>query len=117
MVTAEDTAMLLALMLTRSGKTRGRISDRTLRVISRRKQLRDAFRSSVVEWAPEYGFQMHPLERGGYGLLASKTLEGAPPLTAASLIKEEMTTFKRSGTFDYETLYEELGVQFDESDE
>ncbi|WHS94234.1 hypothetical protein VPK21_004355 [Sinorhizobium kummerowiae] len=117
MLNTEDTALLLAVMLRRSGKTRGRISDITLKTISKRKHLRAAFRNGVADWTAEFGVQMYPLERGGYGLLAASSLEGAPVLKAAELLKKELAAFKKTGTLKHDALYEELGLEVDETEE
>ncbi len=117
-MSAESTALLLATMLHRSERTRGRISDQTLRVVSRRTTLRTAFRTEVVEWAEEYGLIMYPLEtRGGYGLLKASSLEGAHPLRSGQLIREELRQFKENGSFDHDVLYTELGLQEEEAED
>jgi hypothetical protein len=117
-MSASDTALLLATMLHRSERTRARISDQTLRVVSRRTTLKAAFRTSVVEWAAEFGLIMYPLEqRGGYGLLKATSLEGAPPLRSGQLIRDELRTFRTTSTIDQEALYAELGLQEEEAED
>jgi hypothetical protein len=117
-LSSEQTALLLSTMLHRSERTRARISDQTLRAVSRRTTLRVAFRTEVVEWAEEFGVIMYPLvERGGYGLLKASSLEGANPLRAGQLIGAEMRQFRTQGTLDYDALYEELGLQEVDADD
>lgn len=114
---SEGTALLIATMLHRSERTRARISDQTLRVVSRRSTLRVAFRTEVVEWAEEFGVIMYPLERGGYGLLKATSLEGAPPLRSNQLIAAELRAFRTTQVLDQDALYTELGLQEEEAED
>ncbi|MBB3521012.1 MULTISPECIES: hypothetical protein [Rhizobium] len=117
-MSSADTALLLATMLHRSERTRARISDQTLKTVSRRTTLKAAFRTSVVEWAAEFGLLMYPLEqRGGYGLLKATTLEGATPLRAGQLVSAEMRAFRTTGSIDQDALYTELGLQEEEAED
>jgi hypothetical protein len=114
---AEDVALLVAVLLHRAGKTRARISDLTLRTISKRTVLKTAFRTQVVEWAEEFGVIMYPLVRGGYGLLAASSLEGAKPLRSGAFIKPELDHFKAYGAVDQDALYRELGLEVEEAED
>lgn len=116
-MSSEDAALLIATMLHRSGKTRARISDQTLKVISKRKRLKTAFRTEVVEWAEEFGVIMYPLDRGGYGLLSASSMEGAPPLRSGAYISAELSAYKKTGTIDHNALYVELGFEVEEEDD
>ena len=86
---SETVALLLAAMLHRSGKTRGRISEKTLKLVARRTNLRGAFETEVSDWLNSYNVWLLPLDRGGWALVAKSALEGAPPLTAVNYIKPE----------------------------
>jgi hypothetical protein len=114
--TTETVALLLAVMLRRSGKTRGRISEKTLKVIAQRKQLRGAFEAQLGEWLNYYDVWFVSLDRGGWALIAKSALEGAPPMTAADLIKGELKAL-RDGTFDPGAVITELGYDTDEVEE
>ncbi len=116
-MSAEDAALLIATMLHRSGKTRARMSDQTLKVISKRKRLKTAFRKEVVDWAEEFGVILYPLDRGGYGLLSASSLEGATPLRSGAHIKAELAAFKKNGTIDHNALYAELGFEVEEEED
>lgn len=79
--TADKTALVLAVMLKRSGKARARISEKTLRLISRRTSLRDAFVVAVEDVLDGLDIIMVRIPRGGFVLISKASLEGAPPLT------------------------------------
>lgn len=74
-------ALVLAVLLKRSGKSRMRISDATFRLISGRATVRDALISNVKAWLEDYGSLMFRLERGGYAIVAISAFEGAPNQT------------------------------------
>ncbi len=116
-MSSEDAALLIAALLHRSGKTRARISDQTLKVISKRKRLKTAFRSEVVEWAEEFGVVMYPLDRGGYGLLSASSLEGATPLRSNQYISSELRDFRKNGAIDRDAIYAELGFEVEEDED
>lgn len=103
-------ALLLAVLLKRSGKTRGRLSEKTLRLLSGRTTLRERLIENVQGALDDLGVMMVRLERGGFALVAYSALEGAPPLTASQLLKD------RKGLSD-EDLWEELEITSDESEE
>ena len=67
-VPVERVAYLLALMLKRSNKTKGRISEKTLRIISGRQRLRGAFHINLYENLANLGLEIVELDRGGYAL-------------------------------------------------
>jgi hypothetical protein len=109
-------ALLLAVMITRAGKTRARISEKTIRVISSRTTLRDAFVGNVRVWLEEFGVQMVRLERGGFALIAIEALEGAPVILARNFIGNERRQLL-SGDLDEDALYGELGIGRDSEDD
>lgn len=76
------TALRLAVMLKRSGKARARISEKTLRIVSRRTFLRDAFVVELRGILEELGIVLVRIPRGGFVLITIASLEGAPPITA-----------------------------------
>lgn len=104
-------AVLLATMLHRADLTRARISDRTLRIVSRRTTLRDAFIGNVRAWLEDLGVELFSLDRGGYALVAISALDGARAITARRLISEELQ-YVRNGTIDEGALWAELGIPF-----
>lgn len=113
---SETVALLLAVMLLRSGKTRGRVSEKTLKLVARRTNLRGAFETEVRDWLNSYNVWFLPLDRGGWALVAKSALEGAPPLTAVNYIKAELRALN-DNTFDEADVVEELGFNVLETEE
>lgn len=109
-------AILLAVLMKRAAKTRARISDKTLKVISRRKNLRAKFLGDVRDWLEDCGYQMIELDRGGLALVAISALDGAPPLLAKEFLKDEVANL-RLGKLNEDTLWQELGLDSPDADE
>lgn len=115
--TADTVALLLAVLLHRSGKSRARISEKTLKNLSGRTRcLRDAFIAEVQGWAEEYGVIMVRLQRGGFALMSIEALEGAPAVMAKTFLADEHAQLKQ-GSLDTEALLEELGFGEESEDE
>jgi len=81
-------ALVLATLLARSEKTRIRISEKTFRMVSGRKTVRNALTSNVKDWLEDYGVMMFRLDRGGYALVATTAFEGAPSFTLKNTFPE-----------------------------
>ena len=111
-VAIERVAYLLALMLKRSNKTKGRISEKTLRIISGRQRLRGAFHINLYENLANLGLEIVELDRGGYAIYHRSILEGVPVLTAKNLIPLEE---RRSLLL--EEIIKELDGESDDTDE
>ncbi|WP_124837501.1 hypothetical protein [Burkholderia glumae] len=103
-------ALLLAVLLKRSGKTRVRVSEKTYRLISDRTVLRDAFLVDVRRELEDLGVLCVRLERGGFALIAISALEGAPSATARNLLPN-----RRALSDD--DLWDELGMSGDDQEE
>lgn len=86
--TPETVALRLAVLLKRSEKTRARVSEKTLRILAGRSTLRDSLVGSVRDALEDLGVVSVRLERGGYALVASSALEGAPIALAKKLMPE-----------------------------
>lgn len=87
MRTPKVTALLIAVMLRRSGERRARMSEKTLRLVSGRKKLRVVFVSSLMEVLQgDFGICMTELDVGGYGLIYVKSLEAAKTITAKKFL-------------------------------
>ncbi|WP_089084080.1 hypothetical protein [Aquitalea magnusonii] len=112
----EQTAALLALMLHRSGKTRGRVSKGKFLKVAGRKHIRGAFREQVRLCLDDLGIIMFETESGGIAMVAASALDGAPVLMVASVADELHRVI--DGDADVMTdIYEELGVNEGEEDE
>ena len=92
--TAEETAILAALLLQKSGLKRGRVSEKTIRKLSKRSQLRRVFIGRLTEQLDDLGLILVELERGGFGIMASSVLEGTPAITAKKYLSEDLSRLK-----------------------
>ncbi|MBV7556107.1 hypothetical protein KW841_27530 [Pseudomonas sp. PDM28] len=108
--TSETVALRLAVLLKRSGKTRARISEKTLRILAGRSTLRESLIVSVRDALEDLGIVSVRLDRGGYALVASSALEGAPSALAKNLMPE----FRKLADDD---LWNELDLSDGEIDE
>ncbi len=115
-VPVETVALLLAVLLRRSGKSRARISDKTLRIIAHRKSLRGAFDVELRGWLEYYGIWFNPLDRGGWIMVEKTSLEGAQPIAANDFIKGELQKLN-NGSLDSDSLLAEIGFAEFETDE
>ncbi len=87
MRTFEHIAYLLIAMLKRSGKSRFRLSRKSLQVISGRSQIKSGLINNISEWL-EGSAVMIPLDRGGYVVISQESLEGIAPLKIGTAIPE-----------------------------
>lgn len=87
--TAEETALLVALMFERSGKRRARVSAKTLERLSGRERLRSSFVARVQEaLGDQANILMTEIDRSGFGLLSFSSLAGAEAITPESCFQE-----------------------------
>lgn len=116
--TAEETALLVAILLRRSEQRRARISDKTIRLLSRRRTLRDAFKERLRAELDDFGIHIVQLERGGFGIIPINALDGAPPITAKKYLAEELKKLKKGAdqTF-FDRLRSEVNNDAEEGDE
>jgi hypothetical protein len=107
----ERTALLVGLLLKRSGQRRARISENTIRVLSRRKTLRDAFKERLRSELDDIGIHLVQLERGGFGVIPINALDGAPAITAKKYLADELKALKKN---DDDALFKKLQKEVDE---
>lgn len=107
---ARLTALRLAVLLKRSGKSRARISDKTFRLAGERTTLRDAFVIDVRHALEDLGILVLRISRGGFALITADALEGAP----AILIKHLMTDMRKLKEDD---LWKELDLEKPDDEE
>lgn len=82
MRSVEDTSVLVATLLKASGASRARISEATVKRLSNRKRLSTSFVLRLKSWLEaDYNIGLFQLERGGFGLLVVRVLDGAPTVT------------------------------------
>jgi hypothetical protein len=92
--TAEQTAVLLALLFKRANVKRARISEKTIRILSKRRSLRVVFLQALRGSLDDFGLHMIELERGGFGLLPVSALDGAQAILAKNYISDELKTLR-----------------------
>lgn len=114
MRTAEETALLVALLLKRSEKNRARISRQTVLRLSKRSIIRTAFLNMLKNHLDDLGIILIELERGGYGIIPSTALEGAPAITAKRYMDDKVNGRIRFGAIRKEI---EQDVCLEEIDE
>jgi len=109
--TAEQTAVLVALILKRSGQKRARVSENTIRVLSKRRTLRDAFKERLRSELDDIGIHLVQLERGGFGIIPINALDGAPTITAKKYLADDLKKLSKS---DDAALFAKLRKEVDE---
>ncbi len=114
--TAEETALLIALLLKRSNQKRARISIPTIRRLAKRRHIRGAFIEMLTLHLGDLGVVLVELDRGGYGLIPSDILNGAPAITAKKYLKDELADL-RKGFISFESIKNELEGESDFDDE
>src|SRR5690606_16820080 len=82
--TPGETAIILALVLKRSGQNRARLSAKTIKLAGGRKNLRGAFVVELADALAEYGWTISELDIGGFGVIRTKSLEAAKAVAIRS---------------------------------
>jgi hypothetical protein len=117
MRTPEQTAILLAVVLVRSGQTRARVSAKTIRILGRRRHLRQAFVVLVTEELAEFGWSLFEILSGGYGAIQTKTLEAAKAVTVKRWITDDEKKALRQGKADWGALEKEANPDQEQPDD
>jgi len=107
----EHTALLVAALLKRSGQRRARISESTIRVLSKRRTLRDSFKERLRAELDDIGIHLVQLERGGFGVIPINALDGAPAITAKKYLVDELKKLKKG---EDESFFEKLRADVSE---
>ena len=103
MITAHQTAILLAVILNRSEQSRARVSAKTIKLLAIRRNLRSAFVLELITEIAEFGWILFEISSGGFGAVQAKTLEAAKPVTAKRFLTDEERRDLRQGTITPET--------------
>jgi hypothetical protein len=115
---AEETALMIAVLLKRSEQRRARVSESTIRVLSRRRTLRDAFKERLRAELDDIGIHLVELERGGFGVIPINALDGAPAITAKKFMPDELKRLKKGADESlFDRLRREVNDNSDEGDE
>lgn len=118
MRSAEETAILLALMFKNSQLNRIRISQKTLKLLAYRFRLRSAFVLSVTEaLSSNYGLYLIELDTGSFGIIPAKSLEAAKTATARKYLPGIIKELKKGLALDFDELEQELLEEFNEFDD
>ena len=107
-----ETALLIALLLKRSQRKRGRVSIATIRRLSKRKHVRGSFIELLGKYLGDLGVVLIEIDRGGYAIIASSALDGAPPLTARRYLLNDLRQL-RQGEIDFDRIQAELEEDID----
>ncbi len=110
---AEQTAILVAVLLKRSEQRRARVSDKTIRRLSKRRTLRDAFKERLSAELDDIGIHLVELERGGFGVIPINALDGAPAITARKYLQDEMEKLRKGE----ERVFDKLRIEVNEDAE
>ncbi len=117
MRTIRETALLIAWLYKRANKTRARISNKTVLVLSKRKKyIRTSFIERLSTELEDLGLFILELERGGFGLIPISALDGAPAITAKKFLRDDLKKL-RNGDIDFDDIQEELEIDADNYDE
>jgi hypothetical protein len=117
MRTPRESALLIALLFKRANKTRARISDKTVLILSKRKKyLRASFVELLTAELDDLGFVLVELNRGGFGLIPISALNGAPAITASKFIKDELIKL-REKEIDFADIIEQLDTDSNENED
>src|ERR1017187_8357999 len=86
---AQQTAILLAIILNRSAQPRARVSAKTIKILGTRKHLRRAFVAELTDTLAEYSWTLSEIDSGGYAVMRTKALESAKPVTAKRWLTDD----------------------------
>lgn len=106
MHTPHQTAILLAVILNRSGQNRARLSGKTIKILGQRRNLRQAFSTQVIDALIEYGWALFETG-GGYSAVRISTLDAAKPVTAKNGLSKQERDALREGNADWSSFEEE----------
>ncbi|SFQ34413.1 hypothetical protein [Variovorax sp. 770b2] len=114
--TPEQAALLIVLIFTRSKvPSRVRFSEKTLRGVAGRKNLRLSFLQALIDALDDLGFALLQIE-AGWALIPVGQLNGAQAVTANKYISNELAE-RKAGNEIYTEIRKELGLDIEESDD
>ncbi len=87
MRTYEQVAYLLMLMLKDSGKSRFRLSRKSLQEISGRDVIKSALIGNIADWMEGTAFIL-PLADRGFAVIAHSSLEGIAPMKIGDVVPD-----------------------------
>ena len=111
MRTARQTAILLAVILNRSGQSRARISAKTILHLARRQRLRVAFLQNIMDELLEFDWVLAEVG-GGFGAVRASALEAAKAVTGRRFLTAE----ERQRHLEWEDLEREAMPESEEEE-
>ncbi len=117
MQTVRDTAVLLAVMMRRSGRTCARVSEETMKLISMRERLNAVFVTNLTHELAERGWSLSEIGTADFGLVRTETLEAARAVTVKKWFTEDERRAMQHGDENWGQLYEEAEIFPDEQPE
>jgi hypothetical protein len=107
MRTAEQTALLIALLFKRSEQRQARLDMDTVRCLSRRRHIRGAFVRMLAGYLDDLGLILMEIDGGGFGLIPSSALASAPAVTAKQYLANDLDKLAH-GEIDFHGIRDEL---------
>jgi len=114
-------AALIAEMMKRGERTRGRLSEVTLKALAGRKKLETSIRTQIHSDALDYGYLMYKLDpkgpTSGTVVIALSALHAAKPMKAKEWFDEDELRAIKDGSFDFSDLHDRLLGDDDDKDD
>jgi len=107
---------MLSLLLLATGQTRARISEKTIRILSKRQRLRVAFIAELIVVIDDYGWVLVELPSGGFGAVQLTAIEAAKPVTISRFMPEDLRREWRKAAPDFNRLQAEFDAEMGEPD-
>ena len=114
---AQQTAILLAVVLNRSAQPRARVSTKTIKMLGTRKHLRRAFVAELTDTLAEYSWTLSEIDSGGYAAIRTKALEAAKPVTAKRWLTDDERRALRRGKANWSAFEKEAAPEQEQPDE
>lgn len=109
MRTPDETAILLTVIIKRSGQKRARVSAKTIKLLARRSKLRTAFLELLMDAVLLRDYALVELESGGFGMIEVSSIQAAPAITARRYLSDDEREALRDGSLDFQELVQEIG--------
>ncbi len=118
-LTPNETAVNLAVVFTRSGQSRARVSGATIKKASggSRKVLKSGFIRPLRSSLEDLGWGLQELESGGYAAISLKSLEAAKPVTMKRYFTDLEKKSVRKGGSNIMAFLQEITPQEDGVDD
>jgi hypothetical protein len=115
--TAQETAILAGLLMKRASARRARISEKTIRFLSKRRTLRTAFLDALTREMDDLGLHMVELDRGGFAVITIDSLDGAPTILAKNHLMKDLAKLAKTDFTKHDELFGKWRDELEEEDE